>query len=104
VVTETTTLLVPATTVPMAPEIRCVFGNDDKVPNANVDDALATRAHVALACLIRLDRVHHVLAEPAQEFGRAIREPVGWCSHGRQNRREAGTPSAFLGSYFVTPT
>ena len=34
------------------------FGrHDDDMTNAYLDDAVATRAHIALACLIRLDRL-----------------------------------------------
>jgi hypothetical protein len=84
---QATALLVPATAVPMAPEVRCLFRNDDKVSHANLDDAVTTRAHVALACLIRLDGVHHVLTELAQEFSRAVGELVSRCCHGKQGRQ-----------------
>ena len=65
---ETTALLVPAPAVPVPPEVRCLLRNDDKVSHADVDDAVTARAHVTLACLIRLDRMHRIPTEPAQEL------------------------------------
>jgi hypothetical protein len=42
--------------------------NDDKVSHADIDDAVTARAHVTLACLIRLDRMHRIPTESAEEL------------------------------------
>jgi len=67
---EAPTLLVPATTVPVAPEIRGVLWYDHKMPNADLDQAIAARAHVVLARLIRLDRMYQVVIELVKESSR----------------------------------
>jgi hypothetical protein len=84
--TETAALLVPAPAVPVPPEVRCVLRNDDKVPHADVDDAVTTRAHVCLTCLIRLDRMHRIPTEYAQELSWVVGELVGRCCHEMQVR------------------
>ena len=55
---EAPALLVPTTTVPVAPEIGCISGNHNEVPHANLDGAVTAGAYIALARLIRLDGVH----------------------------------------------
>ena len=65
-VSKAPTLLVPATPVPMTPEIRGIVGNHNKVSNTYLDEALTTGAHVALVCLVGLDRMHHVAIEAVQ--------------------------------------
>ncbi len=60
------TFLVPAPTMPMASQIGSVIGNHNQMSNTDFDDALTAGAHVTLACLVRLDRMHHVPVEPVQ--------------------------------------
>jgi hypothetical protein len=67
-VSKAPALLVPATPVPVTPKVGSIVWHDNKVSDANFDEALTARAHVALACLIRLDRMHRIPTEPAQEL------------------------------------
>jgi hypothetical protein len=59
-------LLVPTATVPVSPEVGGVVRHDNEMSNANLDDSITTRTRVALACLIRLNRVHRMLFELPQ--------------------------------------
>ncbi len=67
---EATSFLVPTSTVPVAPEIGSGLRNDDQVANTDPDEALTTGTHVALACLVRLDRMHKMVFELTQESRR----------------------------------
>ncbi len=94
-------LLVPAATMPVTPEIWRVLRYNDKMPDTNLDDTVTTGTHVRLACLIRLDGVHGVVVELVQKTSKVARGVLGRWRHDKEGR--TGTPSAFLGSYFVTP-
>ncbi len=66
---ETSAFLVPATPVPMAPQIGCVLWHDDKMADANLDDTVTPGARVSLACLIRLNGMHDRVIESVEESG-----------------------------------
>ena len=89
---ETPALLVPASTVPVAPEIGGVLRYDDEMSHTDLDRIVTTGAHVALACLIRLDRMHNVLAELTKEPSLVVCEVAGRRCHGRKGRRETPEP------------
>lgn len=44
--------------MPMTAQVRFMLGNNDQMPEAGLDVALATRAGVGLASLVRLDHIH----------------------------------------------
>ena len=67
VMSETSTFFVPATPVPVAAQIGCVLRHDDEMAYANVDDTVAPRAHVGLARLIRLNRMHDEVLQVGRE-------------------------------------
>lgn len=63
VVSETSAFLVPAPTMPVAPQVGCGLGDDDEMADARVDRAVASRAHVCLDGLVWLDRTHDLVIE-----------------------------------------
>lgn len=89
---ETAPLLVPATAVPVSPEIGGVLRYDNEMPNADLDHAVTAGAHVPLACLIRLDGMHDRLIEFAKEPSRAMCELASRRCHGRKGRQESTEP------------
>ncbi|MEN8041949.1 MAG: hypothetical protein ABFR95_10650 [Actinomycetota bacterium] len=52
--------------MPVTAKIRGFLGYNDQMPDADLDRAVAPGAHVTLARLVRLDRVHHVFSEGAE--------------------------------------
>lgn len=59
----TAAFFVPAPTVPVSAQIRRLGRNDDQVPHTDLDDAFAAWTQIALARLIRLDRLHEFRSE-----------------------------------------
>jgi hypothetical protein len=55
--------LVPAATVPMPPQIWSILRNNDEVPDAGLNDGLASRAHIRFTRLVRLDRMDKLVVE-----------------------------------------
>lgn len=64
---ESSAFLVPATPVPMTPQIRCVLWHDNEMADADLDDTVTPGARVGLARLIRLDGMHDRVIECAMD-------------------------------------
>ena len=91
-VSEAPALLVPAPPVPVTPKVGSVVWHDNKVSDANFDEALTARAHVALACLVRLDRMHDVPVEAIVHLRRIIAGATGGTCHRGEGRRKTVNP------------
>lgn len=87
-VSKAPALLVPATSVPVAPKIGSIVWHDNKVSDANFDEALTAWTHVALACLVRLDRMHDVPVEAILHSRRIIAVATGGTCHFGEGRRK----------------
>jgi len=68
--------------VPVAAHVWSILWHDNNVAHANVDRAFATRAHIALARLIRLDRVHKLSIEIVGELLLTACDPACTNGHG----------------------
>ncbi len=67
-VPQTSPLLVPTAPVPVPSQVGGIVGDDYKMTHSRFDDAVATGTCVALAGLIRLDRVDYVIAESTKDI------------------------------------
>jgi hypothetical protein len=86
-VSKAPALLVPTPSVPMTPQIRGIIGDNNKMSDTYLDEVLTTGAHIALACLVRLDRMHHVPIEAIQRSRRILAVTIGESCHGGESRR-----------------
>jgi len=87
-VSKAPALFVPATSVPVAPKVGSIVWHDNKMSNANFDEALTAGAHVALACLVRLDRMHDVPVEAILHLRRIIAVATGGTCHFGEGRQK----------------
>jgi hypothetical protein len=87
-VSKAPALLVPATPMPMTPKIGSIIGYDNEMSDTNFDEALTTGAHVFLARLIRLDRMHHMTVEAILRSRCILAVATGGSCHGGEGRRK----------------
>ena len=87
-VSETTAFLVPASTMPVPPQIRCQLGNDDEMAETYVDQAVTAGADVGLARLVGLNRVYDMIVEVPEETSRVVVAGIARGGHERKGRGE----------------
>jgi len=92
VVSQSAPLLVPASPVPVAPEVRCVLRYNDEMTDSDIDRCATARTGVHLACLIGLNRVHEVFIEPTEHLPLIMRVVVSRTSHGGEGRPDIRKP------------
>ena len=96
-VTEAAAFLVPAATMPVTSEIRCIPWDNDEMTNTDIDGSLTAWACIGLARLIRLNGVHSVIIERIVESRRLSGIACRRC-HGGKGRREAAEHPCFVTS------
>jgi len=69
---------VPAASVPVPSQVGLVFGKYNKVPDSRFDRVVTSGAYICLTRLIRLDRMHDVVAVDTENDSVLDRRMACW--------------------------